>query len=442
MVKTRTRRISDLGRCSRKTAPLSRAGHGGKAAALLLGAAAFLLGVFASPCSALTLLGAPEWLGPSILRSLEAVWREIPDTPSVDRPGTLSVVAGRLFAGYRVRVIPGTAEPCVVFERGDVPVWRVRVSLPDLREPALEWFASDLHGLEGEVAALLVDLPAEALPWADVALKNRIGEFLERRLPGWDFSVQVALAGMDAVLTLSFRPRQPLVLAITPSLYSRTMPGMFQSDLEAKLIPGVSPLIALPVRWVARHRSRVETWVRDFLEDRNSVSNLRARVDVSFVPAPVSKMDALVDSDRFLFQVWIAAYAGIEGRYPEAGLFLGWDTAHLTGMNLELYGEAVMELTDFSSRCRLGARFRPFGDLKMGMEIEWPGGVWFYRVLWDPHRLRRPYFWWRYAPEWGHEVSVGYRFNEHISVEIHYTDLDEADGDGEGRIGLKGILSL
>ena len=367
------------------------------------------------------------------------MWDEIPDAPGVDRIGTLSVVAARLFAGYRVVVSPG---PAVSFERGRTPHWSVRISLPELREPVLEWFGSDIRGLDGEIASLLAALPSEALSWADVALRHRIGEILERRLPGWDFSVQVALGGAEAVLTLSFRPRQPLVLAITPSLYSATMPVMFQSDLEAKLVPGLSPLIALPVEWVARHRDRVEALARKFLEDRNSVSNLGARVKVTFVPGPVSRMDALVDSDRLLFQVWVAAYAGIEGRYPEAGLFLGWNTAHLTGLDLELYGEAVMDLEDFGLTRRLGVRFRPLGDLRVGMEVEWPKERWFYRVLWDPHRVRRPYFWWRHAPGWGHEASLGYRFNEHLSVEIHYSGIGEDRGEKKEKLGLRGVLSL
>ena len=39
----------------------------------LLGAAAFLLGAFVPPSAALTVSGLPEWLAPSVLRSLEAV---------------------------------------------------------------------------------------------------------------------------------------------------------------------------------------------------------------------------------------------------------------------------------------------------------------------------------------------------------------------------------
>ena len=407
----------------------------GRAAARILAGPVLLLAVFVLPCSALTVSGLPGWLEPSVLRSLEAVWSEIPNAPGVDRMETLAVVAGRLFVGYRVAVFPG-ANPRVSFEPKGKPEWDVRVTPPELREPVLSWFDSDLRGVAGEISSLLEELPAEALPWADVALKKRIGELLERRLPGWDFSVHVALGNADAVLSLTFRPRQPLVLAVTPSLYSATMPAMFQSDLEARLIPKLSPLIALPVEWVARHRARVEALAREFLEDRNSVSNLRARVNVSFFPAPVSTMEALVDSDRFLFHVWVAAYAGLEGRYPEAGVFLGWNTSHVTGLDLELYGEVVMELEDFGLTRRLGARFRPFGDVRLGMEIEWPEGRWFYRALWDPYRVRRPYLLWRYAPGWGHEASLGYRFNEHLSVEIYY------NGSGEEKMGLRGILSL
>lgn len=81
------------------------------------------------------------------------MWSEIPDAPGVDRTGTLSVVAARLFAGYRVLVSPGPEGPAVSFERGRTPNWSVRVSLPELREPVLEWFDSDVRGLDGEVAS-------------------------------------------------------------------------------------------------------------------------------------------------------------------------------------------------------------------------------------------------------------------------------------------------
>ena len=48
-------------------------------------------------------------------------------------------------------------------------------------------------------------------------------------------------------------------------------------------------------------------------------------------------------------------------------------------------------------------------------------------------RVRRPYARWRWSPEMGeNEVILGYRIDEHVSVEIYYND----------DIGLKGIWNL
>jgi len=56
--------------------------------------------------------------------------------------------------------------------------------------------------------------------------------------------------------------------------------------------------------------------------------------------------------------------------------------------------------------------------------------------------LGRPFFGWRHAPGWGHEASLGYRFNEHLSVEIHYSGIGEDRGEKKEKLGLRGVLSL
>ncbi|MBQ9565038.1 MAG: hypothetical protein IJU98_05570 [Synergistaceae bacterium] len=371
------------------------------------------------------------------MRSLSAVWNEIPDKPEVDREGTLILVARRLFAGYEIEIVRDAGKgPVVSFASRQTTDWNASLTLPDLRELADGWFQKDAQGMEEEILTLLRPLPGAALTWADSALKEVLASIVERRFPGWDFSVQVALGEAEGIVTLSFRPKPPLILAITPSLYSRTIPAMFQSDLEAKLIPAFSSLIGLPVAWAVRHRSDVEEAARFFLEDRHTVENLRARANVIFLPGPVSGLDARVDSDRFRFQVWVAAYAGLDGRYPEAGVFLGWNTAHITGIDLELYGEAVAELDDLGLTRRLGGRFELFDNFWAGAEMEWPGEFLFWRVQWGPARARRPYLWWRWNPDAGHEGAVGYRVDEHISVEIYY------DGTGSDNVGLRGLWAL
>ena len=396
----------------------------------------FALLVPAPAWADLSVSGLPTWLEPAVRRSLDAVWNEIPKDLGVDREGTLSTVAGRLFVGYDVEVRRGENGPAVRFVPEARTSWDVELRLPEFRGTLSDWFRADVDGLVEEIAALLRPLPEAALTWADEALRARIAEALEARTPGWDFSLQVAFSPTGGTLTISFRPGTPLVLAVTPSIYSRTIPVMLQSDLQAKLVTAFSPLVGLPVSWVAHHRADAERMAQEVLEERHSVENMRAQAEATFVAAPVAKLDARVDSDRFLFQVWVSAYAGLEDRYPEAGAFFGWNTANLTGVDLELYGEAVVELEAFELTRRLGLRLRLFGDLWAGAEVQWPEEEWFGRLQWGPSRMRRPYLWWRWSPELGQEGALGYRVDEHISIEIYY------DGTNDDRVGLRGLWSL
>jgi hypothetical protein len=172
------------------------------------------------------------------------------------------------------------------------------------------------------------------------------------------------------------------------------------------------------------------------LEDRNAVSNTRSWVEVTFVPDQVSKVDATVNSERLILQVWLAAYAGVGERYPELGILAGWNTRQWTGIDLELYDEAVVDIGEFGLANRLGLRFPLGRQIRLGAEVEWPEQDLWYRAWWDPGGIRRPYAWWRYSDKGGHNAALGYRINEHISIEIHY------DSRYDEKVGIRGILLL
>ena len=384
--------------------------------------------------------GVPRWLETHVVRALSAVWEEIPADSENARLETLSLVAKRLFSGYLITVEAekkeGSTIPHVIFDSLESGSWDVVLNMPELRRPVSSWFAQDIMNMDGEISPLLKGLPVDALAWVDAALRDQVGEIVRRRLPGWDFSLLVRLESTRGILQLSFHPRQPLVLAVTPSIFSSTLPVMFQSDLTAKLIPGLSPIIGLPVEWIASHRRDVELLAQDFLEDRNTVSNTRSKVEVAFVPDQVSKVEATVNSERFIFQVWLAAYAGIEGRYPEAGILLGWNTRQVSGIDVEIYDEAIVDMGEFGLTNRLGLRFPLLRSFRVGVELEWPEQEFWYRAWWDSERIRRPYAWWRYSAEYGHNAAIGYRVNEHISIEIHY------DGRYDDKVGIRGVLLL
>ena len=415
-VKTRTEHISVLARCS----------------SLVL----VVLLVICTPCYALSVAGIPEWLEGAVERSLKAVWSEIPDTQDIDRYGTLELVASRLFVGYDVKVSPDASGPIVFFSAQDESITpEVRIMPPELRGMSALWFSEDTDGLSEDVSALLEGVPQSALTWADDALRECLGRLVRERLPGWEFSQQIYISREATMITLTFRPSAKMVLAVKPSIYSRTIPAMFRLDLEAKLLPEFSPLIGLPVEWAEKHQTDIERHAKEFLEDRNTVDNLRADVSIKFHADTVSGLEASVNSEDFMFQVWVAAYAGIEGRYPEAGIFFGFGPNNR--MNPEIYAELIFSLNDFGITRRVGGRFEPFSNFWAGIEMQWPENKYFLRFQYSPVKMRRPYALWRWSPELEvHEAALGYRIDEHVSIELYY------DTTGEDKLGIRGMWHL
>ena len=390
-----------------------------------------------SPSYGLTATGIPDWLKGAVVRSLNAVWSEIPSSPEIDREGTLELVANRLFTGYAVKVKAAREAPMVKFTLNDAIVTpEVRIILPELRGPALKWFDGDVSGLSDDVASLVSSIPQSALTWSDEALREIVGDLITQRLPGWEFTQQIYVSDGSTLVTLSFRPSAKMVLAVKPSMYSHTIPVMFRSDLEAKLIPELSPLIGVPVKWADAHKSDIEGIVRLSLADRHTVENLRANImKVKFRADTVSEVDVNADSENFMFQLWVSAYAGMEDRYPEAGVFFGIKPH--TSFKPELYCELIFALNDFDVTSRLGLRLETLENLYAGIEYQWPGEEYYLRLQYIPVKIRRPYGMWRYSPSLGtHEAALGYRIDEHVSVEIYY------DSTGTDEIGIRGMWHL
>ena len=403
----------------------------------------FLLLFATRPCYALNVSGVPDWLKAAVTRSLDAVWSEIPNRQDVDREGTLALVATRLFAGYDVKVKPKRYGPAIIFSPHDEEIIKpeIKLNVPELRGMALEWFNKDIAGMSDEIFALVENLPQSAFTWADEELRTQIGEIIEHTLPGWDFSQQIYISQNSTLINISFRPSTNLILAIEPDLYSHTVPVMIRSYLESKLIPAFSPLIGVPVEWAQSHKTEIEKFANEFLEDRHSVENLRADVSVTFVADTVSTLEARVDSKDFMFQMWVAAYAGLEGRYPEVGAFFGFRPD--VWLKPEIYVEALFSLNDFDVISRLGGRFELANNFWLGIENQWstqanlPDNEYFFRVQYSPLKIRRPYAFWRFSPQLeAHEAALGYRFDEHVSVEIYYDNL------GKDKLGLRGVWHL
>ena len=387
----------------------------------------------------LQITGLPLWLQPAVSRSILAVWNEIPDLPDIDQEATLKIVASRLFTGYGVEFRVKNDELQVTFTNNEKTIKpEINLIMPELRGITLDWFKEDINGFDKKIFALLNGLPQYALTWADEAFRQECENILKKQLPGWDFNLQVFLSNESTIINISFRPSTPLILAIQPELFSQTVPSMFRTDLEAKLIPELSPLIGIPVKWAELHKTEIEKKSREFLEDKHAVENMKASVNVKFTPAPVANLAAKIDSEKFLFQVWVAAYAGLEGRYPEAGIFFGYKPKlHFLNLKPEIYTELILKLNDFDFIARPGIRFEIFDNFMAGIEFEIPDDVFYVKISYVPMKIKRPYFWWRWAPDYGYnEGGFGYRIDRHISAEFYY------ESENNDKFGLRGLWFL
>ena len=404
---------------------------------------AFIAAVFflylSSEADAISLKGMPDWAASSAARSIEAVWNEIKlSIQKEEQENTLKIVIRQLFQGYEILALnlADANFPEIVFKStGDSSNWAAEINYPQLRYPANEWFSKDMEGLDDEILGLICSVPVEALSWMDTALRERIRTLIDERVSGWDFSIIVRLSDENKLMQISFTPLQPYILAIAPKVTSNALPVMFHSDLSAKLIADMSPIIGLPVSWAKQHEEDIARFAVNKLEDRNAVSNIHASVSAKFSPEQISRLDTSIDSERFFFSLKLAAYAGVRERAPELWLTAGWRTAGLTNLPFDLYNESYIKLDEFKVYTRLGGRLEVYNGVMIGAEMAFPGEDLWYRFWWDDIK-RKPYFWWRWNADLGHNLAFGIRLREDLAIELHY---DETYRDS---ISVRGIFQF
>jgi hypothetical protein len=358
----------------------------------------------------------------------------------------MKIVAERLFAGFIVSVSDENGRPAVLLSPQTRADWSVECLPPPLSDVLASWFLRDVDGAAETIRALLSGFPVAALSWADAALRDEIRRLLGPVVPGWTVSILARLAPPAADVTnvrrterctlqVTFSPEQPLVLAVVPRVHSSSLPVVLRSDLNDALLKGMSAVIGIPVLWAKKHAADIERFAEFHLSDRNTVTNSRARVDATFVPDQISRINADVESRRYILRAWAAFYLGTDDRYPELGLHIGRKALPWSGWDVELYAEWILRANDFEIEGRYGAEWSPFPAFSIGGEVSYPGGR-----FWLKARTRqdvgRPYLWWRFSNDDEHNIGLGVRINEHISIELHY------DGRDPDSLSLRAIGNL
>ncbi len=368
--------------------------------------------------------GLPDWLAAAAERSLNAVHDHIPAHESqAVKQELLSVVANRLLNGYEVHAVSFEADETVAIvlrPRASVPVWDVALLPPNLSAPVDRWFAADVAEAREEVARWMEGVPVEALTWGDLDLKGRIEDLLGERLPGWRISLMVRNGlGERVALELSFTPEQPLTLAVTSRINSSSIPLMLHSNLKDDLLKGFAPVIGIPVPWLERHREDFLEMSRGLLKEESLVEMVKAEPEIALKTGTVSELDIDLESRRYAAWVWMGVYAGADDRYPEIGLHLGRRALIVSGWELELYTELILEINDWDLESRLGARWSPWRNVWLGGEWSSYEDTWWLRASIEP-RIRRPYAWIRQSVDGETNGALGYRINDFLSIEAHY----------------------
>ena len=397
-----------------------------RAAVKVLVAAALILWISSPALAGVKVEGVPPWLETAATRSMAAVWGELdPRQEEATRLAVVKLVAARLFEGYSVGLaeMEGPDLHLVLKpERG--AAWEVEGGVPSLPSPLSDWMDSDWQLARRRIGDLVAGLPLEALNWADAVLRIEIAEILKENLPGWRGSLIVRLEQERSILKVSLSPEQPVILAVTPRVSSTSLPTLLHSDMKEDLLKGLSPLIGLPVAWVARHEKQVVEWTAGFLGEQSRVENLKMNVKVQMKPQPVTDLAVRLESRRYTIWAWVAGYAGTSDRYPEAGVHLGRKAQLFPHWDVELYGEALFYLNDWDLETRLGFRWSPWDRIWVGVERSWPAEETWWRA-WFDGPVRSPYAWIRGSEEGSVNLGIGYRLNENLSIELHYDDRDE-----------------
>lgn len=410
---------------------VSRAAAGFFAVALLFTQTAY---------AAVSVVGVPEWVKPTISGPVEAVWGELSRTGEKEQSRqTLGIVIGRLFPGIRIMNISISEEDLILDLSFDDPPsggWSMRIDPPDLAPALRSFFADDIGDAAEILQGMIEQLPMDSLGWAGQAFQHSASVLLSERLPGWSPSFLFMQMPDDSLeVAVRFQALHPVVVAYSPRISSRTLPRILQAGIYDDALEVLSPFIGLPREWVRQHESRIEEMVAASLETKWASKEMEGRVTVGITSERIAPVDIRVESEKYTLQAWAAVAIDSDERHPELGIHLGRKTLPFPKWEMELYGEWIARANDLDVESRWGARWSTWLDIWVGAEIAYPGGDLWYR-FWLDEILPRVYLWGRFSDGGDSTGALGWRFGNNFSWELYY---DSRDGD-EVSIRLIGNL--
>lgn len=423
----RTVRKTDLSLASESFSKSPTKSYKSIVAAIFI-AATFLLVSSPAWAVSITAEGLKDWQKELAVQTLTAVAESIPQSGSpAYKAEILQTVARRLFAGYRVSVVShGRGSAVVQFDSaGEELFWRVDVAVPSLRDMPLDWFREDIKGLAGEISTLLQGVPLESLSWSDRALQEKINALAGERLPGWTPEMLVTRGDAEAVLSVSFVPQMPMILAVNPTFTSTSLPTLLYGEFREDLQGHFAPLVGLPVKWASKHSDDLSRWAEGYINDQMIVRRLNSSAEANFQASQISNMNVRIDSRNYTVAAWATIYAGTSEKSAELGVHLGRKVEIFRNLDMEAYAEGILGLRDWDIDGRFGLRWRPMvRNLWLGGEWDTEDEMWWGKLSLDAE-LHKPYAWIRLREDGVFNGALGWRATEYISFEVEYDERDE-----------------
>lgn len=134
--------------------------------------------------------------------------------------------------------------------------------------PLLEQMVrKDMTGIEQVFSDTLIGLPVGAIDWSNGVLKQNVNDFMTQNIPEFRADFDIVEVAENSKVKITVYPLLPVVRTMELRMRSDTVPNFTLLTQRRKLQDEANKLIGLPVAFVERHKTELETNLSDTMDN-------------------------------------------------------------------------------------------------------------------------------------------------------------------------------
>ena len=369
-------------------------------------------------------------LAPSVADRIEASVKVIGERVLVGQPSetvaahageygkVLADVAGRVISGYvvtdvEVRADAATRLVLVLTPYGEhVQEVHTAVDYGNLSPTVHALMASDLAAIDERINALLIGLPLGALDWVGGISDTLVKDEFARRLPEFNAKLEITPAAVTNA-KIYLLPQGLTVRTGRVRMASETVPRIFINGAAERVRAVLPEYIGAPQAFLERHREEIAARLLQTAKEDPFISRYDLDLTGTLTIGEELTYTINASTDTWLIDANVALDLGREEKNTRVRGTLGKRvTDHDT-----FFADVDFFPHDVSWDIATGYMHRFGVGTYLGYRYEWtePQQTAFLRQEFGPHWYLR----------WDHElspstdsVSVGYRFQDYLGVEL------------------------